>query len=69
MQTYTKDDIERAGRIDPIVRALLDAQRHVPGISWEQMLTAMVVHLVEAKAASEAQLVKQIGLTPPLPHI
>lgn len=67
MIRHTKEDIQRLGLHDPIVRALLDAQRLRPGISWEQMLTSMVVHLAEAKAVAEKLATDYASRLPPEP--
>lgn len=62
---HTKEDIQRLGLREPIVRALLDAQRFQPGITWEQMLSSMVVHLAEAKAVAEKLAIDYASRLPP----
>lgn len=65
MQSYDKQDIQKLGLSDPIVRAHLDAQRLTQGISWEQMLHSLVVCLVEAKDAAIAQSIDYAKRVPP----
>lgn len=65
MQTYSKQDIQKLGLSDPIVRAHLDACRLTQGISWEQMLHSLVVCLVEAKDAAIAQSIDYAKRIPP----
>lgn len=50
----TKADVEKLALTDPIVRAHVDAQRYGRGISWDEMMCALVVSLVEAKDAATA---------------
>lgn len=50
----TKADVEKLALTDPIVRAHVDAQRYGRGISWDEMMCALVVSLVEAKGAEIA---------------
>ncbi len=61
---FTKQDIEKLSRENSIVRACCDAQRYNQGISWEQALTAMVVHLAENNAAIMAMYIKDSNSRP-----
>ena len=69
MQMYTRDHIEKLGLSDPIVRAHLDAQRYVRGITWEQMMLSLVVSLVEAKDAMTATAIDLQRRMPPAPYL
>lgn len=63
----TKEDIIKLARNDPIVCAHLDAQRYGHDITWDEMMCAMVVSLVEAKNAAIAQAIDYAKRMPPQP--
>jgi len=65
MRVFTKKDIKKLGLRNPIVRAHLDAQRYTRGITFEQMLISLVVHLVEANDAMAARAIDFASRLPP----
>lgn len=65
----TKADIEKLALTDPIVRAHLYRQLYSQGLSWDEMMCALVVSLVEAKNAFQATALDYASRMPARPMI
>lgn len=64
-----KRDIEKLTLTDPIVRAHFDAWRCGRGITWDDMMCALVVSLVESKNAAKALALDCMNRTPMQPVV
>ena len=60
----TWKDIEKLALEDPIIRACVDAHRYVQGMSREDALTLMVLHMYDAKKAILAMQIERLKMSP-----
>lgn len=62
-------DVEMLALKDFLVRTYVDAQKFTPGLKWDEMMCSLVVALVDAKNALQAQLLDCVNRSPVQPMV